>query len=34
MATFFDLFFTLWGCGRHFNVVDDGCYVERKIHCF
>ena len=25
MATFFDIFFTLWGCGRHFNVADDGC---------
>ena len=28
MVTFFDNFFYYWGCGRHFNFSDDGCYVD------
>ena len=34
MVMFFDNFFYYWGCVRHFNFADDGCYVDRKIHCF
>ena len=31
MVNFFDNYY---GCGRHFNFADDGCYVDGKIHCF